>query len=81
MHVVVSGPEPGYVATALMFLAMARTVVDERTELPRGGVFTPAALVGGGGVKAVQRLVARLDKCGVRFTVAGGAGPAAGPAE
>ena len=51
-------------------------VVDERTELPRGGVFTPGGLVGGGGVRAVQRLVARLGKCGVRIAVAGGAGPA-----
>ena len=46
----VSGPEPGYIATALMFGAMARTLLDDRAGLGlKGGVFTPGALVGGGG--------------------------------
>ena len=45
----VSGPEPGYIATALMFGAMARTLLDDRAGLGlKGGVFTPGALVGGG---------------------------------
>jgi hypothetical protein len=43
VHVVVSGPEPGYVATPAIFFALAMCVLEERERLPKGGVFTPAA--------------------------------------
>jgi len=66
----VSGPEPGYVATALMYLTMARFVRDERKAIPaRGGVYTPAGLVGAGGAAAVHKLVASLRAVGIRFDV------------
>ena len=70
----VSGPEPGYVATGRMYCVMARTVRERRealkggakgqVELPVvGGVFTPAGLVGSGGIGAVERLVERMRTC------------------
>ena len=66
----VSGPEPGYIATALMFGAMARTLLDDRAGLGlKGGVFTPGGLVGSGGAPAIRRLVERLGAVGVKFTV------------
>jgi short subunit dehydrogenase-like uncharacterized protein len=66
----VSGPEPGYLATALMYLTMARTVLEDKRNLPvEGGVFTPGALVGSGGPSAVSALVDRLRKVGIRVDV------------
>ena len=66
----VSGPEPGYIATALMFSAMARFVREERTKLPvQGGVYTPGALVGAGGAPAVMQLVDSLRAVGIKFEV------------
>ena len=66
----VSGPEPGYIATSLMFLAMARCVLEDRPLLGvSGGVFTPGALVGSGGSVGVNRLVERLRRVGIRFEV------------
>ena len=41
--VIVSGPEPGYVATPSIFFALAQCVLDEREKMPKGGVLTPAA--------------------------------------
>jgi hypothetical protein len=66
----VSGPEPGYIATARLFLTMARTILQDRPELARraaGGVYTPAGLVGGAGTAAVARLVARMGEVGILF--------------
>lgn len=66
----VSGPEPGYIATAKLFLTMARTILDDRPELTKGapgGVFTPGGLVGGAGAPAVARLVARMGEVGIVF--------------
>jgi short subunit dehydrogenase-like uncharacterized protein len=66
----VSGPEPGYIATARLFLTLARTILDDRKELTRftrGGVFTPGGLVGGAGAPAVSRLVARMGEVGIVF--------------
>ena len=41
-----------------MYLAMARTVLEDKPSLPvGGGVFTPAALVGSGGPAAVSVFV------------------------
>lgn len=55
MRVKVSGPEPGYVATPMIFIALARCVLKEydfsgrgaggqASLLPRGGVLTPQAV-------------------------------------
>lgn len=70
MRTSISGPEPGYIATALMFSVMARTVVDDRSNLGvTGGVFTPGGLVGSGGAAAVLKLVERLRSVGIAFEV------------
>ena len=66
----VSGPEPGYIATSIMFAILARTVLEDAETLPAtGGVFTPGALIGMGGVAAVRKLVARLCEAGIQFKV------------
>ena len=66
----VSGPEPGYLATAQMFACMARFVKDERVRLPiQGGVFTPGALVATGGAFGVERLIDSLRAVGIHFEV------------
>ena len=55
MRVKVSGPEPGYVATPRIFIALARCLLkeydvsgrevgDQASQLPRGGVLTPQAV-------------------------------------
>ena len=71
----VSGPEPGYVATPKIFLAVAATLLEERETLTgkggnndrgvaqRGGVFTPGAVFGD------TSLVARLRESGINFAV------------
>ena len=66
----VSGPEPGYVATPKIFLAVATTLLEERQTLTgkggnnqRGGVFTPGAVFG------ETSLVARLRESGINFAV------------
>ena len=43
IHVIVKGPEPGYVATPAIFFALALCVLEEREILPLGGVLTPSA--------------------------------------
>lgn len=47
MNVRVSGPEPGYVATPIIFIVVAKTLIAEYgcsgVGIPRGGVYTPAA--------------------------------------
>lgn len=65
----VSGPEPGYIATARMFTVMARHVLEDRPLFGvSGGVFTPGGLCGSGGAPAIQKLVSRLSAVGVKFT-------------
>eukprot|EP00965_Chrysotila_dentata_P042041 1394659-Pleurochrysis_carterae.AAC.1 len=68
----VSGPEPGYVATPLLFLAVAQTLLDETApELRRaGGVFTPGGLIGSAGRDSILRFVERCCVLGVDFRVA-----------
>ncbi|KAI6243333.1 Sacchrp-dh-NADP domain-containing protein [Aphelenchoides fujianensis] len=36
------GPDAGYVGTARLILASAMTILEERDQMPEGGVFTPA---------------------------------------
>lgn len=66
----VSGPEPGYIATAQMFSAMARHVIEDRPLFGvTGGVFTPAGLVASGGADAIHQLVKRLRAVGIKLEV------------
>ena len=70
VRVSVSGPEPGYIATALMYIVMARTVLEDKGDLGfKGGVFTPGALAGSGGTALVTKLITRLRAVGIRFEV------------
>jgi short subunit dehydrogenase-like uncharacterized protein len=58
-----SGPEAGYVATPLIFVAVAQTLLEERGSLPeQGGVLTPGAAFG-----LEVGLLNRLNEAGVRF--------------
>ena len=67
----VSGPEPGYVATSAMFVAVGRTILEQRAKLVhRGGVFTPGGLFGSSGTSAIGALVAELGRSGVHFAAA-----------
>jgi short subunit dehydrogenase-like uncharacterized protein len=61
----VSGPEPGYVATPFIYLAVTQTVLQERDSLPcaAGGVFSPGAALWGSGI------LDRLRSAGVAFDV------------
>eukprot|EP00752_Nemacystus_decipiens_P018474 g16564.t1 len=60
----IRSPEPGYVATPIIFLAVARCLLEERAELPvGGGVHTP------GSVLVNSSLIERLGKDGVVFEV------------
>jgi len=43
VKIVVSGPEPGYVATPIIFVTLAINVLEDRGSLPSGGVLTPAS--------------------------------------
>lgn len=63
IRTMVSGPEPGYVATPIIFLAVADTVLEERAALANGGVFTPGALL------HATTLLERLNTAGVKFEV------------
>ena len=58
----VCGPEPGYVATPIIFLQVAECMLEERDKLTRpGGVFTPGALF------VSSTLIDRLQSVGIRF--------------
>eukprot|EP00656_Telonema_subtile_P013203 TRINITY_DN16693_c0_g1_i4.p1 TRINITY_DN16693_c0_g1~~TRINITY_DN16693_c0_g1_i4.p1 ORF type:complete len:418 (-),score=80.38 TRINITY_DN16693_c0_g1_i4:9-1262(-) len=60
----VRGQEPGYVATPIIFVAVAECLLEERSTLPgSGGVFTPAGLF------YESTLVERLSSVGVAFEV------------
>lgn len=57
-----SGPEPGYSATSKIVLSAALTLLNDREQLPKGGVLTPAAAFRHSG------LIKRLEDCGgVKF--------------
>ncbi len=66
----VSGPEPGYVATPIIFVELARCLLAQREALPpplQGGVYTPGAVF----YPQPEALIERLNKAGVRFEVVG----------
>jgi hypothetical protein len=64
VHIVVSGPEPGYVATPMIFVTLALCVLEERESMPVGGVFTPAAAF-----HKSLTVIDRLDRAGIAFTI------------
>lgn len=58
------GDAAGYVATSIIFVDLARCLVEERSSLPvRGGVFTPGAVFHESG------LIERLQRDGIDFVV------------
>lgn len=60
----VSGPEPGYLATAILITQIALTLLEEGDKLPgRGGVFTVGSLLGD------TSIVQRLHGAGILFDV------------
>jgi short subunit dehydrogenase-like uncharacterized protein len=67
IRVKVTGPDPGYVATPIMLVHAALTLLEERRKieeaLGKGGVFTPAGLLGG------TSYVDRLQNAGISFKV------------
>lgn len=64
VEVVVSGPEPGYVATPAIFITLAYCLLDERSHLPEGGVLTPASAFCNS-----PTVFQRLERSGIKFTV------------
>ncbi|XP_075718842.1 saccharopine dehydrogenase-like oxidoreductase [Rhinoderma darwinii] len=60
----VSGPEAGYVATPIAMVQAGLTILKEPESLPKnGGVYTPGAAF------SKTKLIDRLCKAGIRFTV------------
>ena len=64
VHVVVKGPEPGYISTPAIIVALMYCVLEERHNLPLGGVFTPAAAF-----YNCPSIFKRLEKVGITFTI------------
>jgi hypothetical protein len=71
-RVEVKGPEPGYVATPLLLLGAAFTLLEERIRAPAEGggegawgVLTPATAFRG------TRLIPRLQSLGISFQLVG----------
>jgi hypothetical protein len=64
VKVVIEGPEPGYVATPIIFVALAQSLLSERSKMPAGGVFTPAAAF-----HKCPEIFHRLNSAGIKITV------------
>ena len=60
----VSGPEPGYVATPLIFVTLAVTMLRERSNMPIGGVLTPSSAF-----YDVLNIFELLNHAGLKFSV------------
>lgn len=63
VKVTVEGPEPGYVATPMMLITLAKCLREERTDMPVGGVLTPASAFYNS-----DTVFKRLNDCGIKFT-------------
>ena len=63
VKVVVEGPEPGYVATPMMLVALATCLREERADMPIGGVLTPASAF-----YASNTIFQRLNDCGIKIS-------------
>ena len=68
----VSGPEPGYIATPLLFLAMTDVVLEDVAKPDHAGATAgcvmPAALVGASG-PTLDSLVERMRGAGIGVVV------------
>jgi hypothetical protein len=60
----VSGPEPGYVATPMIFVTLALALLKHRDSMPAGGVLTPASAF-----YDVLDIFDMLNAAGVKFQV------------
>ena len=68
VRVDISGPEPGYVATPLLYLAMASTLLEHYDDLPhKAGCVMPASMVGDSA--ALDGLVSRIKDAGLAIQV------------
>jgi len=67
VHIKVSGPEPGYVATPIIFVTLALDLLAEtdRDLMPKGGVFTPGAAF----FKKLDGLINKLNSAGINFDI------------
>lgn len=65
VHIVVSGPEPLYIATPIILVTLGICLLEERDLLPVGGVYTPA-----GAFHKSLTVIDRLDRAGISFTIA-----------
>ena len=65
MKACVSGPEPGYVATPIIFIVLAKTLLSEYASgsMPKGGVLTPAAAF-----RNSPTIIGSLNEAGITFT-------------
>jgi short subunit dehydrogenase-like uncharacterized protein len=67
MKASVSGPEPGYVATPIIFIVVAKTLISEygssKANMPRGGVYTPAAAF-----RTSPTIIQNLVDAGITFS-------------
>lgn len=66
VHTIVTGQEPGYVATPAIFVTLAKSLLESRSLMPAGGVLTPASAWVG-----VDDVFERLHSAGIVFKVVG----------
>ncbi|GJN32965.1 hypothetical protein PR202_gb21516 [Eleusine coracana subsp. coracana] len=59
----VSGPDIGYITTMITLIQCAITLLSERNNLPKGGVYTPGTIFGPTGLQQ------RLQENGISFEV------------
>jgi hypothetical protein len=64
VKVVVEGPEPGYVATPILLAALAQCALEERADMPPGGVLTPASAFHNS-----DTIFTRLSDAGIKISV------------
>lgn len=64
IRTVVSGPEPGYIATPAILVTLALIVLEDRSSLPNGGVMTPSSCF-----YSYPRVFDKLNSAGIYFRV------------
>eukprot|EP01035_Chromulina_nebulosa_P019297 gene19297-25157_t len=64
VHFTISGPEPNYNATPIIVITLALCLLQERENLPIGGVFTPSAAF-----RRSDTIIDRLDRAGLQFNI------------
>ena len=64
IRTVVSGPEPGYIATPAILVTLALRVLEDRSSLPNGGVMTPSSCF-----YSYPRVFDKLNAAGIYFRV------------